>query len=467
MSRIGSLGSLSSGQLRILNRLSAIGTRIDQNAQRLSTLKRINSAADDPAGMVSSLLLQSQLAGIEGASDGLAQVRSLLATADEGITSTVSQLQAARTLILETAGGGLSNSEIAANQVELDSILQGIESASRLTYGNRRLLDGSSGFTPVSVDTTKIRQVDVLSKTSADDYSVAMNVTVAATKASDSYTDGTLVEDVTLTITGSEGTSVIQLETGATKDDIAAAFNAVTYLTGVSAAVAGANVNFSSTGYGSDATIRIEAASGTFDTTAGTVTAGTDAVATINGQTVTGQGSRFTFSNPQATFVVDVDPAVTGAVSTFVISGAGLNVSLGLDPSNTARIGLPSLVSSRLGGPDGNLSSLMSGRDNNLVTGNAATALRIVDDALDQVLSASARVGGFQKYLVDSSASLLETMETNTQAALEDIQGTDVAVETTLLNNNRLIQQAALEALGVVNLQSSSILGLLQSSYGY
>lgn len=466
MSRIGSLGSLSSSQLMILNRLSAIGTKINQNTERLATLKRINSAKDDPAGMVSSLLLQSQLAGMQGASDGLTQVKAILATADEGITSTISQLQSARTLILETAGGGLSAAEVAANQVELDSILRGIESTSRATYGSRRLLDGTSGFTPVSVDTTKIQHLDVLSKTSADDYSVAINVSSAATKAADSYTGGTLGSAATLTVTGSEGTTVIELANGATKTNIAEAFNAVTYLTGITAAVSGANVNFSSTGYGTAATIQISASSGTFNTTSGGSSAGTDGVATINGQTVTGEGSRFTFSNPAASFVVDVNPSTTGAISTFVISGSGLNVSLGLDPGNTARIGLPSLVSSRLGGVDGTLSSLASGSTNNLITGDAATALRIVDDAIGQALSAESRVGGFQKYLVDPSASLLDSMQTHTQAALEEIQGTDVALETTLLNNNQLIQQAAIQALAVVNLQSSGVLSLLQSAFG-
>lgn len=467
MSRVGSIGSLSSSQLRILNRLTAIGSTINQNTERLSTLKRINSAKDDPAGLVSSLLLQSQLAGIQGASSGLSQVKAILSTADDGISSTVSQLQAARTLILETAGGGLSASEIAANQVELDSILQGIESTSRVTSGSRRLLDGSSGFIPVSVDTSKVQHVNVLSKTSADDYSVAINVTSAATKAADSYTGGTLGSDTTLTVTGSEGTTVIQLSNGATKDDIAQAFNAVTYLTGVTAAVSGSDVNFSTSRYGSGATIQISASSGTFSTTSGGSAAGTDAVATINGRSVTGEGSRFTISNEAASLVVDVNPTTTGVISTFVISGTGLNVSLGLDPGNTARIGLPSLVPSQLGGADGSISSLASGAANNLVTGDAATALRIVDDAIEQTLSASARIGGFQKYLVDSSSSLLDTMQTNTQAALDDIQGTDVALETTLLSNNQLIQQAALQALSVVNYQSSSVLGLLQSAYGY
>lgn len=467
MSRISSIGLLSSNQLRILNQLSSIGTKIDQNMERLSTLKRINSSADDPSGMVKALLLQSQLAGIDGSTQGLSQAKALLSTAGDGITSTVTQLQAARTLVLEAAGGTLSNSEIAANQVELDSILRGIETISRTTYGNRRLLDGSSGFVTTGVDTSKIQQVNVLSKSSAENYSVSMNVTVAATKASDSYTGGTLGSAATLTVTGTEGTTVIQLDSGATKDDIAEAFNGVTYLTGVSAAVSGNNVNFSSTGYGSDATIQISATSGTFNTTGGGSAAGTDATATINGQTVTGEGSRFTFSNAEAAFIVDVNPATTGAISTFAITGEGLNISLGMDPSNTARIGLPSLVLSRLGGTEGNLSSLASGGANNLVTGDASTALRIIDDALDQALSAAARVGGFEKYLVDSSASLLESMSTNMQAALEDIQGTDVAIETTLLNNNRLIQQAAIQALSVVNLQNSDVLSLLQQSMAY
>src|SRR5690606_21736352 len=58
MGRIGGIGSLSSGQLSALFRIRQIGAAIEQNTQRLSTLKRINSAKDDPAGLISATLLR-------------------------------------------------------------------------------------------------------------------------------------------------------------------------------------------------------------------------------------------------------------------------------------------------------------------------------------------------------------------------------------------------------------------------
>ena len=44
--------SLRAFELRIINQIDRLGKAIEQNNLRLSTLKRINSAADDPAGLV-------------------------------------------------------------------------------------------------------------------------------------------------------------------------------------------------------------------------------------------------------------------------------------------------------------------------------------------------------------------------------------------------------------------------------
>jgi flagellin len=62
MSRIGSIGS---DQLRALRRISELSQAITQNTTRLSTLRRINSAKDDPAGLIRATLLETELTAAE------------------------------------------------------------------------------------------------------------------------------------------------------------------------------------------------------------------------------------------------------------------------------------------------------------------------------------------------------------------------------------------------------------------
>ena len=62
MIRGSSVIGLSSEQLGVLNRLRELSDAIAQNTKRLTTLKRINSAKDDPAGLVQASLLERDLA---------------------------------------------------------------------------------------------------------------------------------------------------------------------------------------------------------------------------------------------------------------------------------------------------------------------------------------------------------------------------------------------------------------------
>ena len=271
------IASLSSGQLGALNRLRQLGDAIAQNTQRLTTLKRINSARDDPAGLVQATMLESELVVAESALQGITRANALLSTADSAASEILGQLQVARGLALAAADNTLSDAEVAANQLQLDAIIEGVDKVARVEFSSRRLLDGSASFSTTNVDTADIRDVKVLKKTSADDVSVDVTVLQQATQASDSYDNSTpIASDVTLSVAGSRGATTVTLDAGASTQDISDAINDVAYLTGVTATVDGTTVEFDSTGYGSDATIDIDTIEGTFATTAGDRVEGTD-----------------------------------------------------------------------------------------------------------------------------------------------------------------------------------------------
>jgi flagellin len=465
MSRIGGLGRLGADQVRALHRLREIGQALSQNTQRLSTLRRINSAKDDPAGLVQATLLESELVAAEAARKSIDRADSMLSLADATAGDIVSQLQSARTLILQVAGGTLSSSEEAANQVQVDAILGQVDRLARTEFAGRRLLNGESGYSTSGVNTSQILDVDVLSKDTGDAVTVSINVTSQATQATNSYTSGALAADTTVIVKGPDGTTTLSLSSGADTQAIADAFNDVTYLTGITATRVDANqVDFETSDYGSAATISIEATAGTFNlTTAGEV-AGTDAVATIDGQSVTGDGSTFNIHGNTFSAIVELDPSVSGSVTDFTISGSGLAFNTGPSPTDTVRIGLPNLTTASLGGIAGKLHSIRSGGANSIAAGNASQALRIVDDAIADAVRGQASIGGFHKFNIESSSNVVGKTIENLTSALSDIRDTDVALETALLTNNQLLQQSAFSALAITNLQGQGVLSLLQNA---
>lgn len=465
MSRIGGLARLGADQIRALNRLRRIGQAISVSTQRLSTLRRINSAKDDPAGLVASTLLESELTAAEATRKSLTRASAKLALADATAGETVDQLQQARTLVLQAAGGTLSSSEVAANQIQVDAILDEVDNLARTEFGGDRLLNGESGYSTSGVNNTEILDVDVLDKATADDVTVDVEVTTQATQATNSYTGGTLAADATLVVEGPDGTTTISLSSGADTQDIADAFNAVAYETGITATRVDANqVDFATTDYGSAASIDVEATEGTFNlTTSGTVT-GTDAVATINGQSVTGDGSTFNVNTSRLALVVEVDPTASGNLTAFTVGGEGLEFTTGPSAENTARIGLPNLTTASLGGVTGKLHTIRSGGANSLTAGKATEALQIIDDAIADALRGQASIGGFRKYTIDTASRVVGNSIEQLSGAISDIRDTDVAVETSLLVKNQLLQQTAFEALSIINSRQQGVLNLLQNA---
>ncbi|GAB4155275.1 MAG: hypothetical protein Tsb009_32050 [Planctomycetaceae bacterium] len=462
MSRIASLGA---DQIRVLNRLSQIGKALSENTTRLSTLKRINSAKDDPAGLVKATVLERELSAAEATSQSLTRASALLSTADKTAGEIVTQLQSARTLILASIGSTVTSDEIAGNQIQVDTILRKVDSLAQTEFAGQQLLNGASGFRTSGVNSSEITDVDILDKATADDVTVSITINTQATQATNDYQGGTLTEDITLVVTGQDGSTTITLKNGDDTQKITDAFNAATYATGVKATRVDANrVDFTSVDYGTAATINIEATQGTFTlSTSGTVK-GTDAVATINGQSVTGDGSVFSFNSSQISLVAEVDPTANGALTSFTATGEGLVFTTGLSPSSTARIGLPSLTTASLGGVTGKLHTILSGGTNTLTGGKAAEALKIVDDAIADATRAQAIVGGFQKFTIDSSSRVVDSTITNISSALSDIRDTDVALESAMLSKNQLLQQSAFQALSITSLNNRDVLSLLRTA---
>ena len=120
------------------------GIALDTSFKRLSSGLRINSAADDAAGLQISDRLESQIQGLgqgnRNANDGI----SLAQTAEGAMEEMTAMLQRVRTLSQQSANGSNTGEDRLAIQEEIRSLMGEINRVARdTTFGGQNLLDGS------------------------------------------------------------------------------------------------------------------------------------------------------------------------------------------------------------------------------------------------------------------------------------------------------------------------------------
>lgn len=123
----------------------AISTnKLSTSYERLSSGLRINSAADDAAGLQISDRLESQIQGLtqgnRNANDGI----SLAQTAEGAMDEMTTMLHRIRTLAEQSANGSNSSSDRVALQQEVTQLSREINRiAEQTSFGGRNLLDGT------------------------------------------------------------------------------------------------------------------------------------------------------------------------------------------------------------------------------------------------------------------------------------------------------------------------------------
>lgn len=153
---------------------------------RLSTGLRINTGKDDPAGLIASEALRSDITSVERAITNSQRANQLIATADSALGQVSSLLNDIRGLVTEAANtGALSEEQIAANQLQIDSSLEAIDRIAQITqFQGRRLLDGSMDFITTDVPSSvSDLQIDQANLGTAGSIAVTVNIAQAATKA--------------------------------------------------------------------------------------------------------------------------------------------------------------------------------------------------------------------------------------------------------------------------------------------
>ena len=110
----------------------------------IATGQRINSAADDPAGLAIAKGMDAQISSSKQNLNNVADMGNLLNTADGALESIGDGLGRLRDLAVQANNGILSRDDRSIIQNEVDQVLSQIESvASNTSFNQMKLLDGS------------------------------------------------------------------------------------------------------------------------------------------------------------------------------------------------------------------------------------------------------------------------------------------------------------------------------------
>ncbi|MCL6547318.1 MAG: flagellin [Alicyclobacillus sp.] len=217
--------------LNVLFNLDVNQTNLQRVSNQLSSGYKINSAADDAAGLAIATKMTNQVNGLnrgaQNAQDGL----SMLQTMEGGISSVQDMLARMRELALEAANATTTTSDRQQIATEILQLQQEINrTASQTQFNTQNLLDGSLGTS----GSTVLFQVGAnANQTIALDASSANMYTSGATLGLDSYitnfTSGYAISDAQALVSAidvaEQNVSNFRAQVGAVEDRLNFAIN--------------------------------------------------------------------------------------------------------------------------------------------------------------------------------------------------------------------------------------------------
>jgi flagellin len=500
-------------------RLNRSGADLQVRLERLSTGLRINRGKDDPAGLIISERLGTDISNIEQAIKNGERASAVIATTEGALTEITDLLNSIKALAVEAANtGAISAEERAANQLQIDSAIQSITRISNTaTFGGLKLLDGSLDYITSGIDSTEISNARITGASFVGSTTINVDVDVIASAQRGNLflngdnsgvpgNNGEILSSATIQIRGPEGVRELQLTSGQTYQQVVDQVNQLSELTGVQASLINGDANsgivFQSVGYGSNEFVSVKridepASGGNFNLfkldgnapiptngvpwgdsnlVAGDRDEGADVSALINGILATGDGLNVSINSPSLGMELLLDETFatdpTQTASTFDITGGGSLFQLGPDITalQQTNIGIQSTSSEALGGTlvGGELqflSSLTKGQINSLdsaASRNDFSGLEsIVDNAIDEVSILRGRLGAFERNVLDTNSRSLQSAYENLTASRSIIRDADFAKETSELTRAQILQSAGTSVLALANQQSQSVLQLL------
>ena len=398
------------------NALTKNERAMSQTMERLSTGSRINSAADDAAGLAISSKMTSQVTGlnmaVRNANDAISQVQ----TEEGAMIEIETMVQRMRTLAVQSASGTNTSTDRAALDKEFTALASEIQRIGTNTQWNGTdLLDGIS-TTGAQDFQVGANASQVIQHTFAD-LEVASADATAHTSVSTDNSGSPTIKTMVFQGGTTGGTSVVG-------DTVTFTVDAVAYSGKVTTAsggeITGITLHGSST----------ETKTGVNDATT--------IASTANGGTMT-----FAYSADN-TFTVTSGTTGNSLMAVAYVTATSDGATAGFARASLAR----------------GLTAGALFADISTVAG-ANSAINTLGVVLADISSARASSGSVINRL-EYAADNLANVSQNASASRSRILDADYAAETTELARTQIIQQAGTAMLSQANQQSQSVLALLK-----
>jgi len=401
--------STNTASINAQRHLTASRQDLDVAMERLSSGQRINSAADDAAGLAIRDKMTSQVEGLNQAVRNANDAISFMQSAEGALEETTNILQRMRTLAVQAVNDTNSLSDRTNLNNEIDKLQEEITRISTTTtFNDKNLIDGTMSSSVFQIGHKTGQTIDIsLSNMGSTHLGVKQQVNGVSSATATT---------IALTVT-----------TGLDEDDTAT-FNL------------GPNLNATITG-----TAASEASATMVTSTAALVAAAITALDGYTATQVTNTGG------------VNIVSTATGSISDFEI------VTSYADTDGDGSAGLVFGLA-KSGGQDVSSTEVaLVGIDSINVLGVAAatSSIKSIDQALFQVGEERAKLGAFQNRLTHA-VNNMTNMSANTAAARSVVADADYAAESSSLAKNQILQQAGTAMLAQANAQAQSVLSLLK-----
>jgi flagellin len=507
--------------LNAQNNLTGSQALLNQSLERLSSGLRINSAADDAAGLAISQQFTTQINGTNQAVSNANDAVSEAQTTAGALNTIVDNLQSIRTLAVEAANGSNSSSDrVALNNQVQQQVAEISQIAQQTTFNGLNVLNGTSGTTVYQVganvgDTIAVSLGQGVAANQIGQYST-LTGTAVPTGTQLTSTSSVTLSNGTSSVTVGPSANFVGANLPSQGADSAyakaAAVNAAglqgltataaTSVTDTAAftqivgATAGTNTSatFAATTYG--LTINGTVIYGAGNVVSGTLT-GSQVATQINlftGSTgVTASIGNGTTGPSGALILTNSDGSNINAVQTIALgtagsggatagtagSGTGATAAVATTGAGTTSYGKVTLTdadpvviaddgtsggSAALGFVTGNATTLGTAslaNQNVLTVAGANSTITSVDSALATVSAFQSQLGAIQNRFTAAVGNLTSTAQNLTQSR-STIQDADFAAETANLTQAQVLEQAGISVLAQANQQPQLILKLLQ-----
>jgi flagellin len=477
-----------------LRNLTNTNSDMAVNVNRLSTGLRINTAADDAAGLVISESMRAQIKGISQAMMNSQDAVNMTKTAEGGMEEVQRLLRNIRAIAVHAANTAVVDGpQLQADQGEIRSTLQSVDRIAQSTqWGTRKLLNGTAGTTANITATGDLNGATFtgsFSNMQIGSGTITVQRTTAATQTT-LQTDRTFASAGTTVPAGSiviNGTTISSNGTSDTVQTMVDKINQQSANTGVVASIdttgGTAAVKLQSVQYGSQFPVNYFDGSGILNSTPNPAptTAGTDAVVSVTAPVIGPNGPTTATSvfrggrapgdsglrlTDDAGNVITLTPGgnsnatLNAATAVGSLTSGNVRFQIGANADQSISFGLPDIRTTQLG------TTLFAGKSLNtldVTTQQGATeAIQIIDAAISQLGQMRGALGSFQKNFLESTVRSLSVANENLTASESSIRDLDVASEMTTYTKNQILQQGGIAILAQANQNPNQILKLLQ-----